>query len=123
MTTYCYVASVLKNSHYILIPSPLYSNKKFSIFLFGSRYLLIFVKHGISIVSSLSILKLMCRQCGKTFDPNQLHKHMISCRGMKALAKAAAAAAATTPANTSSYSHRRSTDSPRQPSIFKPLLD
>nr|XP_017224666.1 PREDICTED: uncharacterized protein LOC108200907 isoform X1 [Daucus carota subsp. sativus] len=60
-----------------------------------------------------------CSQCGKTFDPNQLHKHMSSCRGMKALAKAAAA---TTAANTSSYSHRRSTDSPR-PSIFKPLLD
>ncbi|KAL8155253.1 hypothetical protein AgCh_000576 [Apium graveolens] len=44
-----------------------------------------------------------------------------NCSGMKALAKAAAAAA-TTPANTS-YFHRRSTDSPRQPSIFQPLLD
>ncbi|KAK1401347.1 Protein UPSTREAM OF FLC [Heracleum sosnowskyi] len=60
-----------------------------------------------------------CSQCGKTFDPNQLHKHMISCKGMKALAKASAG---TTAANTS-YSHRRSTDSPRQTSNFKPLLD
>ncbi|KAL3348591.1 hypothetical protein AABB24_021989 [Solanum stoloniferum] len=36
-----------------------------------------------------------CSQCGKPFKPEKLHAHMKSCKGMKALSKAAHSAAAT----------------------------
>ncbi|KAK9282775.1 hypothetical protein L1049_010996 [Liquidambar formosana] len=42
-----------------------------------------------------------CSQCGKSFKPEKMHKHMKSCRGMKALAKSDAAVVEKTPSQRS----------------------
>ncbi|CAK7331712.1 unnamed protein product [Dovyalis caffra] len=39
----------------------------------------------------------ICSQCGKSFRPEKLHSHMKSCKGLKALTKAASTYAETTP--------------------------
>ncbi|KAH7544790.1 hypothetical protein FEM48_Zijuj01G0023600 [Ziziphus jujuba var. spinosa] len=41
----------------------------------------------------------ICAQCGKPFKPEKMHSHMKSCRGMKALAKAAPTSLKKTPSH------------------------
>ncbi|XP_075646643.1 protein SOSEKI 1 isoform X2 [Castanea sativa] len=51
-----------------------------------------------------------CSQCGKSFKPEKMHKHMKSCRGMKALAKTAVVYTEKAPsAESTASSHRKST--------------
>uniref|UniRef100_A0A2N9J9K4 SOSEKI DIX-like domain-containing protein n=1 Tax=Fagus sylvatica TaxID=28930 RepID=A0A2N9J9K4_FAGSY len=48
-----------------------------------------------------------CSQCGKSFKPEKLHKHMKSCKGMKAFAKTAAVSTEKTLGSMTS-SHKKS---------------
>ncbi|KAI4333223.1 hypothetical protein L6164_018059 [Bauhinia variegata] len=57
----------------------------------------------------------ICSQCGKSFKPEKLHKHMKSCKGMKHLAKPAA----TSPEN---IQHQRSSTSSYTDSACSYLL-
>ncbi|KAE9584941.1 hypothetical protein Lal_00024208 [Lupinus albus] len=46
-----------------------------------------------------------CSQCGKLFKPERMHKHMKSCRGMKALGMSASTTAEKTKPQRSTFSH------------------